>query len=409
MVYQQLPIKNDHQNEISVWNSKAEKASHVRSKVNSVEKKLIFFLMNVEAIFIACVTLKNPRLIIAALRKMKQLIQSLWGNSIQRIQKINGKYYFHLYAPAWPSAARRQMIRKEFLHLAYPNKYPDNKTFMFLAITCKCPLRCEHCFEWDNLNKKEIFSRDDLIQIINYYQQQGILQIYFSGGEPMVRFRDLLQLINYAKNKSECFVLTSGFNLTAENAKLLKQSGCTGVEISIDHYVPELHNAFRHNPTIFEQAVDGVHAALKTGLITCISVCTTREFIEGNHLMPYLDFAKSLGVHYVLLLEPRAVGHYANKDVLLEKEHIDMLEIFFILINNDHAYKNYPTVLYNGYHQRRAGCYTGSHSLYIDSAGYIHACPFCHTKSMNIRDVLNKKNGLHDVKEACPAFGNMRL
>ena len=45
MVYQQLPIKNDHQNEISVWNSKAEKASHVRSKVNSVEKKLIFFLM----------------------------------------------------------------------------------------------------------------------------------------------------------------------------------------------------------------------------------------------------------------------------------------------------------------------------------------------------------------------------
>jgi len=38
MVYQQLPIKNDHQNEISVWNSKAEEASHARSKVNSVEK-----------------------------------------------------------------------------------------------------------------------------------------------------------------------------------------------------------------------------------------------------------------------------------------------------------------------------------------------------------------------------------
>ena len=266
---------------------------------------------------------------------------------------------------------------------------------MFLAITCKCPLRCEHCFEWDNLNKKEIFSRDDLMRVISFYQQQSILQIYFSGGEPMVRFRDLLQLINYAKNKSECFVLTSGFNLTAENAKLLKQSGCTGVEISIDHYIPDLHNAFRHNPTIFKQAVDGVHAALKTGLITCISVCITREFIEGGHLMPYLDFAKNLGVHYVLLLEPRAVGHYANKDVLLEKKHIDELENFFVMINNNHAYKDYPTVLYNGYHQRRAGCYTGSHSLYIDSAGYIHACPFCHTKSMNIRDVLNKKNGLH--------------
>src|SRR5689334_7608709 len=295
MVNQPLS-KRKREHHFSVINSTASNAVH--RKMGFIEKKLVFFIMNIETIFLACTMLKRPALIISTLRKMVQLLRSIWGRPGQRVQKINGKYYFHLYAPAWPSAARRQMIRKECLHLAYPFKYPDNKTFMFLAITSKCPLKCEHCFEWDNLNKKEIFSRGELEQVIDIYQQQGILQIYFSGGEPMVRFRDLLQLINYAKDKSECFVLTSGFNLTEENAKSLKQNGCTGVEISIDHYIPELHNAFRHNPTIFKQAVDAVHASLKARMVTSLSVCITREFIEGNHLMPYLDFAKSLGVHY---------------------------------------------------------------------------------------------------------------
>ena len=408
MLSQQLVLKTNQINDYPVSITETKNVSVICNKIGFIEKQIVFFLMNMEAFFIACCTLKNPMLIIKTVRKMKQLIYSLWGSRVQRIQKINGKYYFHLYAPAWPSKARWKMIRKEFLHLAYPHIYPDNKTFIFLAITRKCPLKCEHCFEWDNLNKKETFSKEELMQIIDLYLQHDILQIYFSGGEPMVRFRDLVELIRYAKNKTECFILTSGFKLTEENARILKQSGCAGIEISIDHYMPELHNAFRHNATIFQQAVEGVKASLKAGMITSISICVTREFIDGNHLMPYLDFAKTLGVHYVLLLEPRAVGHYSGKDVLLEQKHIDLLEKFFIQINNDPVYKDYPTILYNGFPQRRAGCYTGSHSLYIDSAGYVHACPFCHTKSLNIGDIIKAGNyNVAGLKNSCPAFGNM--
>jgi hypothetical protein len=64
--------------------------------------------------------------------------------------------------------------------------------------------------------------------------------------------------------------------------------------------------------------------------------------------------------------------------------------------------------LYTGYHQRRAGCYAGSHSLYIDSAGYVNACPFCQTKSFNVRQFLEEKNDkLVPLKESCPVFGNI--
>ena len=371
------------------------------------ERMLVLFFMNLQAVFIVCKAVKSPALIWKTLGKLIRLKQNLWGGNHQRMQKINGRYHLHLYAPAWPSKAHDVMIKNEALHQAFPLTYNSNKTFIFLAVTRKCPLRCEHCFEWENLNHKESFSREELMQVVDLYQQEGILQIHLSGGEPMVRLNDLEAIIGHAKTKSDCFVLTSGFNCTTENALRLKAAGCTGVIVSIDHYLPEIHNAFRHHPGIFQQAVNAVNASLQAGMLTGISVCTTREFINEGHLLPYLEFAKKLGGHYVQLLEPRDVGHYAGKNVLLDEPQLKVLESFFIEINSKPAYKEYPTVLYHGYHQRRMGCYTGSHSVYIDSAGDVHACPFCHTKSYNIRDMLQARQ-LPANLSVCPSYGNAR-
>ena len=269
MLSQQLVLKTNQINDYPVSIIETKNVSLIHNKVGFIEKQIVFFLKNIEGLFIACRTVKNPVLIIKTVRKMKQLIYSLWGSSGQRIQKINGKYYFHLYAPAWPSKARRKMIRKEFLHLAHPHIYPDNKTFIFLAITRKCPLRCEHCFEWDNLNKKETFSKGELMQIIDLYLQQNILQIFFSGGEPMVRFRDLVELIRYAKNKTECFILTSGFNLSDENAKILKQS------------VFSVSQSPRFNNSLFNTGFRSIGSTISLSLFTSDSAFnpTTKPWI----------------------------------------------------------------------------------------------------------------------------------
>ena len=58
-----------------------------------------------------------------------------------------------------------------------------------------------------------------------------------------------------------------------------------------------------------------------------------------------------------------------------------------------------------GYHQRRVGCFSGSRSVYVDSAGDVHACPFCHTKSYNIIQLVRNKEKALPVKEnKCPLF-----
>ena len=69
-------------------------------------------------------------------------------------------------------------------------------------------------------------------------------------------------------------------------------------------------------------------------------------------------------------------------------KHITSLEQLFKMVNHAPAYKNYPTLLYHRYHQRSVGCFSGSRSVYVDSAGDVHTCPFCHTKSYNIIQLI---------------------
>lgn len=370
-----------------------------------VEKWLINLAIKANIFIITISRLHNPKKIWSILSAMFELSRKSWGGNMHKLYKVDGKYYYNIYSPGWPSKAYSDVIVRELHRYTSPHLTTNKPSFIFLAITKKCPLRCEHCFEWDNLNQKESFTKSDLLKTVEFYQQQQVMQIHFSGGEPMVRIKDLLEVIRFASAKSECWVLTSGFNMTQKNAVLLKRAGCKGVVVSIDHYIPEMHNLFRGQETSFTNAIAAVHNAKQNGLVTAISICVTRQFLNGGHLLPFIEFAKGLGVHFIQILEPRSVGHYHGKDVSLDQNHITTVETIFKKINLEEAYRNYPTILYHGYHQRRVGCFAGSRSLYIDSIGDVHACPFCHSMSYNIIDLI--RQGAHALPQReshCPKF-----
>jgi MoaA/NifB/PqqE/SkfB family radical SAM enzyme len=398
-----LKTKNLDRKATSLLQSRVLRPSIQR--VPYLERAVIWWAIKSRIFYFACVILRKPAVIRRIFKKMLSLRNSVWGGDLKKMYKVEGRYYFNLYTPGWPSKAYDDLIKAELKRQASPMVEREKLSFIFLAITRKCPLRCEHCFEWDNLNKKESFTKEDLYKVIDLYQKEGVLQIHFSGGEPMVRIRDLIDLVQYASVQSACWVITSGFNFTASNAWLLRTAGCTGVVVSIDHYIPELHNLFRGKEDAFQNAINAIVYAKRYGLVTSLSVCATKTFLDGGHLGPYMDFAKSLGVQFVQVLEPRQVGHYADKDVLLDEHHITLLEQTFTKMNHAPEYSNHPTLLYHGYHQRRVGCFSGSRSVYIDSAGDVHACPFCHTKSYNIISLIRANETVLPEKEnKCPLF-----
>jgi MoaA/NifB/PqqE/SkfB family radical SAM enzyme len=327
---------------------------------------------------------------------------------INKITKVDGKYYWALYSPGFRTKIFNDFILGEAARILPSNKSRNRFRNIFIAITKRCPFHCEHCFEWDSLNGMEKLTLSDIISIVSNFQDKGTSQFQLTGGEPMLRVNDILEILKAAKPGTEFWVLTSGYNFTKVNAEKLKKAGLTGVVISLDHYFPEMHNKFRGSAKSYDWAQLAVKNALASNLVTALSICVSKSFVSESNLLEYAELAKKMGVSFVQILEPRSVGHYSGKDVTLKPEHVRILEDFSFKMNYFKKYREYPIVIYHGFHQRKLGCFAaGNRNLYIDTDGDINACPFCRAKigsaiTGNIDYSIEKLQsaGCHEFKNA---------
>ena len=375
--------------------------------ISGFRMKLIHYRLKIRLLLIAMTCYTNPFHWIRSLRYLVRLRKRFLGdNRLQKMVYAGGKYYMGLYTPGWNSGVYKQFIASQ-LNDFIPIKSGKANRFntVFMAITKKCALQCEHCFEWENLNKKEIVTDTELQIMVQKIQARGVSQIYLSGGEPLLKIDTLINVMHQAYKSTDFWVLTSGFKLTNNNAKRLKDAGLTGVVISLDHFIPEKHNTFRQ----FKEAYYWVEEAVKNGnnndLVTALSLCATKAFISKENLMSYMELAKKLKVSFVQILEPKAVGHYADKDVLLGPDHLKILDDFFLNMNFNPDHKTYPIVTYHVYYQRRQGCFSaGIKGMYIDTDGDMNACPFCHKKTGNVLDGSFDENLEVLKSEGCPTY-----
>lgn len=348
---------------------------------------------------------RNPLKAIIGLNKLINFRRGLYSNKLNRYIKSDSRYFFSLSVPGWPSKAFDQFIANSLNRVRTNQPEIKHLLTMIFAITKKCPLRCEHCFEWDRLNDTEVLSLDDLHLITKKFQDRGIGQIQFSGGEPLQRIEDLVSVIKKAKKETDFWMLTSGYGLNIKKAQQLKEAGLTGVNISLDHWDPEAHDAFRGLPNSYQWVEQASANVREVDLVLALTLCATKSFVTEENLWKYADLARKLGAGFVQILEPRAVGHYAGKAVDLTLNQQTIIEKFFLEINRNKKYNDYPTVNYPAFHQRKIGCFgAGDLYLYVDPNGDAHACPFCQKKVGNcISESIDKSIGKMK-KEGCHKF-----
>lgn len=357
----------------------------------NIRRIVITFLIRSTIVFLAIIRYKDPIKAFKALHLLIQKRIAFKGNARRPFFFANGRYFFTPNIPGWPSKSFNKFILNELNNSLQFREGHSRLTTMIFSITNRCPLRCKHCFEWERLDDKESLRMEDIRTILDKFQEYGVSHVQIGGGEPMVRYDDLINLLQNAGSGTDFWLLTSGYNLTLEKAKQLKQAGLTGVRISLDHWEKQLHNTFRGSDKSFDWALDAARNSAKAGLVVGFAACVTREFLTEQFLMRYLNFARNMNVEFIFLLEPRETGHFKNEEVTLSLDKIKLIESFYIKVISSPEFEKYPFVDYPGYHQRKLGCFgAGIRYLYIDSEGSVNACPFCQGKIGNaITDDLN--------------------
>lgn len=351
--------------------------------ISGSKARYIQLRMWIRIAYIAISKIKNPVKIIRAIYNVLQMKKKLVSKApLRKLISIDNRYFWDLNQPGWPSKAFDQNF-KWYLNQFINNKKQNIESvrMVFMAITKKCPMKCTHCYEWGEINKNEVLELKTLKEILQKYQNLGASYFIFGGGEPMARFDDLIELLQSAKPTSDFWISTSGYNLSLEKAYELKKAGLTGVSISIDNHIAHENNQFRGNPKAMDYAIKAAENSLKAGLVLSTAICATKEFISKENMLNYAKFSKEIGAGFIWLIEPRVAGKFANQDVHLSKEHYNILDDFYISVNNNKSFLDFPRVVFPNYNHRHIGCAgAGKGNIMIDTDGYINPCPFCRKK-----------------------------
>jgi MoaA/NifB/PqqE/SkfB family radical SAM enzyme len=170
--------------------------------------------------------------------------------------------------------------------------------FLILFINSICNQKCEHCFYWRNLNRKDDLSKEELFDLSRSLGR--IENLNLSGGEPFLRpeFGEICrQFIRHNKVR-QIYVPTNGYftdKTVTQITETLKEKALNlfVAEISLDG-LGEFHNKFRGSPGAFDKAMQTYDALAKLQesdsrlRIHSISTATDVNMDEIRRLTSYL-------------------------------------------------------------------------------------------------------------------------
>ena len=246
--------------------------------------------------------------------------------------------------------------------------------------TESCNLRCEGCWAAD-YEKAASMDLELLDRIIREGKALGIYLYIYSGGEPLVRARDILIL---AERHSDCvFLAFSNATLVDERfAEASRRLGNIVLAISIEGF--EAETDMRRGEGCFSSIVKAMGILKNQGVPFGFSTCYHRYNTEVVGSSEYIDSMVEMGCRFGWYFTYMPLGKNARPDFIATPEQREFMyrqvrrlrdskPIFLMDFWNDGEYTE--------------GCIAGGRRyIHINASGDVEPCAFIHYSNVNIRD-----------------------
>lgn len=143
------------------------------------------------------------------------------------------------------------------------------------------------------------------------------LNFCFCGGEPLLRYDLILDALKIFKsNHIRTSMVSNGFLLTAEKARVLFDTGLVGAQISVDGSTAETHERMRGKKGSFARALDGLRYYADAGF-TDISVAFSPTSFNIHQFEEVFLLAVERGANNVRVQPLMPIGRFAENPELL--------------------------------------------------------------------------------------------
>jgi len=260
--------------------------------------------------------------------------------------------------------------------------------FAIICITSKCPFKCPYCYISDLHTDHERQDIDTIISTIDSLIKRGVKSIYLSGGEPMMRWNDLLLILKtFNKTNTRFWLLSTGYNLTSDRLSVLKSEGLKGLMISLDTFDGEQINRVKGSPKAFDYAIKAIEAANKQGFVVAIDCVFGKTLLEEENFRKFVETAGGFGAHFINCYTPRQMHHdLENEYSNFGLSEFEKLDILTKKNQVSSIYTNLPITNAPDLWEAKRGCVGGKLFVYIDPEGNVKFCPFVDKSFGNVSD-----------------------
>lgn len=276
-------------------------------------------------------------------------------------------------------SALRELVTAGFLTEKRPNRQGLIKRVtsnpplrvVFIELTKKCNLRCEHCYVSDcsistkreNANQMTV---DDVCGLISQIDEMGVMELQLTGGEPFI-LPHILTIIEEAQSRLiPCSIFTNGTLITENIFRYISENNYGLIfYISLDGY-QETHDAFRKYQGAFQKTVKTIKRLLQIGCDVRINTSIGKHNIA--EMPQFIKFVKNeFGVlHRLATIEP--IGRASTEMTISAKEFSDLLKESgntYEFLDNHDSISDWSI----------PACGIGSSMLFIDACGNVSFCP----------------------------------
>ncbi|MGL5794041.1 MAG: radical SAM protein, partial [Waterburya sp.] len=189
---------------------------------------------------------------------------------------------------------------------------------LIAELTYRCPLRCPYCsnpLNYGDSNYRQELATEYWLDAIRQAAKLGILQLGFTGGEPLLR-QDLESMVATAASTGiYTSLITAGTLLTPDSAAKLRDSGLDHVQISIQDSQADKSN-YIAGISCFESKIAAARLVKQLGLPLTLNVVLHRHNLD--RIKEILELCKTLEADRVELANTQYYGWALyNRDALL--------------------------------------------------------------------------------------------
>ncbi|MFR8549066.1 MAG: radical SAM protein [Lachnospiraceae bacterium] len=301
---------------------------------------------------------------------MYQLIMSVLKDIDKDVLKATFEnFFFNANIVGWP---KQEENRK---------KYGCNIPWaILLDPTSACNLHCTGCWAAEYGNKLNL-TFDEIDSIISQGKRLGVYMYIYTGGEPLVRKKDLIAI---CEKHSDCQFLSF------TNATLIDEAFADDM-LRVKNFIPaisvegfEKATDGRRGDGTYQKVVRAMKLLKEKHLPFGLSCCYTSQNLDSISSFEFIDQMVEWGAKFVWYFHYMPVGNDAVLDLLPNPQQREFMyhrireirrtkPIFAMDFQNDGEYVG--------------GCIAGGRRyLHINANGDVDPCVFIHYSDSNIRE-----------------------